>query len=259
MLVVGASGYVGSAVARNAVKLGINTVCVSRRGEPGSYPLRSPLVRWVKGDAMFPGKFSEELAKADGVVHTIGTLIDTTVTKGKKPGDEGSYEQMNYETAKRVGDALQELKADKKIVYISANMHPPLLPRYLETKHKAENYLNSLPNVRSTALRPGFIVSRDQRAWSVPLSHLLRVNNILIGGVSSLVPKGKARELLSSLDTGNSVDLDDVALAAIYNVYSKEFDGQALDVKQIEACRRVFEQNGFRIDEGRAFYSPPKH
>ena len=34
------------------------------------------------------------------VIHTVGTLVDKTVTqKNVKPGDEGTYEYMNRDTA----------------------------------------------------------------------------------------------------------------------------------------------------------------
>ena len=50
---------------------------------------------------------------------------------------------MNYETAKRMGDAFDSYSDNKKrnFVYISANHAPPFLPRYIETKWKAEEYL----------------------------------------------------------------------------------------------------------------------
>ncbi len=61
---------------------------------------------YVKGDALYPQNFAKVLEEADAVVHTIGTLIDSTVLKGKKPGDLGSYEHMNRDTAISVGTFL---------------------------------------------------------------------------------------------------------------------------------------------------------
>ena len=71
-------------------------------------------------------------------MHTIGTLIDSTMFQGKKPGDIGSYEHMNRECAISIGKALAELNLNKKMVYVSASGHPPFLNRYLQTKEEAE-------------------------------------------------------------------------------------------------------------------------
>ncbi len=57
---------------------------------------------------MDPKTFESALKDCDAVVHTIGTLVDTSVTKGKRAGEEGTYEQMNRDTAKAVGDKLAE-------------------------------------------------------------------------------------------------------------------------------------------------------
>ncbi len=43
-------------------------------------------------------------------MHTIGTLIDSTILTGnKKPGDIGSYEHMNRDCAISIGKALASL------------------------------------------------------------------------------------------------------------------------------------------------------
>ena len=52
---------------------------------------------------MIPAGFKEKLEEADAVVHTIGTLIDTSFTKFAKPGEYGTYEHLNRETAKMIG------------------------------------------------------------------------------------------------------------------------------------------------------------
>jgi len=67
-------------------------------------------VVWVKGDASNPETFEETLRKSDAVVHTIGTLVDTSITKFSQPGDKGTYEHMNRDTAIAVGSKLAEFK-----------------------------------------------------------------------------------------------------------------------------------------------------
>lgn len=41
---------------------------------------------------MNPNSFSDTIRNSDLVIHTIGTLLDTTVTSNKKPGEPGTYE-----------------------------------------------------------------------------------------------------------------------------------------------------------------------
>ena len=79
---------------------------------------------------------------------------------------------MNFETAKRMGDAFNSFKEDKNknFVYISANHAPPFLPRYLENKIKAENYLKDLENFNFYSVRPGIITS-NERIVTVPLGY----------------------------------------------------------------------------------------
>ncbi len=70
-----------------------------------------------------------------------------------------------------IGQALADLNANKKMVYLSASGHPPFIPRYLSTKEEAENFLLNEKNIRTTILKPGFIYSFSDRWWSVPLKY----------------------------------------------------------------------------------------
>lgn len=47
---------------------------------------------------MHPESVKDQINSADIIIHTIGTLLDTTVTKKAEPGDLGTYEQMNRDT-----------------------------------------------------------------------------------------------------------------------------------------------------------------
>ena len=42
---------------------------------------------------------------------------------------------------------------------MSADTNPPFIPRYLTTRHEAENHLFGLNHVKATSLRPGFVYS----------------------------------------------------------------------------------------------------
>ena len=235
LVVIGGTGYVGSAICKHASRMGIHPVSVSRRGGASTESFTS-----VKGDSMAPDAFIEELRKADGVVHTVGTLIDTSITKSKQPGEAGTYEQMNYETAKRIADALDSLSLNKKMVYISACASPPLIPRYLSNKLRAEAYISSLKNIRCTSLRPGFIYSREDRPWSIPLKYVLDLETFVYDTTMPHIPESSFKSILrNNLYAGPPVSLDEVALSAIFNAFNDTFDGKALEKRDIVNSSRL--------------------
>lgn len=88
LLVVGGTGYVGQQILRQGVKIGMEMISVSRSGQ-GSSSVVDPKITYVKGDSMDAASFEDALREADAVVHTIGTLIDSTILKGKKIGEIG--------------------------------------------------------------------------------------------------------------------------------------------------------------------------
>lgn len=53
---------------------------------------------WLIGDVLKPGKYKEQINSADIIVHTVGTLFDSSVTKGTQAGGPGTYEQVNRDT-----------------------------------------------------------------------------------------------------------------------------------------------------------------
>lgn len=60
----------------------------------------------------------------------------------------------------------------KNFVLISSEKAPPFLDAYLTSKIEAEDYLfNKCPNLKSTAIRPGFIYDKSYRWWSIPVMY----------------------------------------------------------------------------------------
>ena len=86
--VIGGTGYVAQAFIRAAVQSNVSVLSISRRGTSGNC-ITDPLVTYHKGDASNPETFRDQLEECDAVFHTVGTLLDTTITGGKKPGDVG--------------------------------------------------------------------------------------------------------------------------------------------------------------------------
>ena len=59
---------------------------------------------YIQGNCLEAKQFEEKIFEADSIIHSIGMLLDSTILQGGQPGGPGSYEQVNYETAKIVGE-----------------------------------------------------------------------------------------------------------------------------------------------------------
>lgn len=226
--VIGGTGYIGMSIAKRASSWGISVNSVSRKGQPLKNSDNALKIKWIKGSAMSPNDFSDVLKDSDAVIHTVGTLIDTTVFGGKKPGDPGSYEQMNRDTAIMIGNKLNEFNQNKKIVYISANKAPPMLERYITTKREAENHLLGLKGIRTTILRPGFVVSAKDRAWSIPVKYMLMCANFNLRLGLKLIPESKVRSFIEKFEGDDPIDLEDLSISAIVSALDSNYDGKIL-------------------------------
>jgi len=245
LCIVGGNGFVGTALAHQAVTLGAKVFGVSRSGTKPSKSPWADKVQWIKGDAMNPESFRGALEESEAVVHTIGILIDSSVTQFKKPGEEGTYEQMNRDSAIAVGNLLNDLK-NKKMVYLSASRAPPFLDRYLTTKREAENYLFGLPNLRTTSLRPGFISSDEvphKKLLSYPIglyAHGYRLFNKLFNADDTF---------LRHFNADTTVDVRAVALSALIASFDPKFDGKILYNDDMETLKERFLEKGYEFSD----------
>ncbi|KAI6150431.1 hypothetical protein BKA82DRAFT_993276 [Pisolithus tinctorius] len=87
ILVVGGNGFIGSAVCRAALARGIQVTSISSSGRPyrtpkGHAPAWVSKVEWRKADALVPETYADLLPNVDGVVHTIGILLEDRSYKG---------------------------------------------------------------------------------------------------------------------------------------------------------------------------------
>ena len=89
-LVVGGNGFVGNYIAARMVQSGASVASLSRSGIKHQFQENSK-IEWLMGDVMNPQKYVNQINDADVIVHTVGTLFDTSVTKGAKPGEAGTY------------------------------------------------------------------------------------------------------------------------------------------------------------------------
>jgi uncharacterized protein YbjT (DUF2867 family) len=113
---------------------------MSRRGQPPSAANWTKEVDWMQADALDPTTYQDALGSVDGVVHTVGTLMENNHykkvlrrdgTAGQKGvqapatyGDTATYEDVNRDTAVRVSEAVSEAGVGM-MLFISAAATPP--------------------------------------------------------------------------------------------------------------------------------------
>lgn len=226
--IIGGTGYIGLSIAKRAATWGISVSAISRKGSPKDASQYPSTINWVKGSAMSPDEYADILKNSDAVIHTVGTLIDSTVFGGKKPGDPGSYEQMNRDTAIIIGTKLNEFNNNQKIVYISANKAPPMLERYISTKREAEKFLLESKGIRATILRPGFVVSAKERVWSVPLKYIISIGNFNMRMGLKILPDSGVKRFIEKFETDDPIELEDLTISAIVTAFDPNYDGKIL-------------------------------
>lgn len=247
LCVVGGSGYVGSAIAKKAIELGAKVYAVSRSGKVKASAPWVAQVNWVKGDSMSPNDFSKALEESEAVVDTVGTLFDTSITKFRKPGEQGTYEHMNRETAKALGQKLNDLKANKKIVYLSASKAPPFIPRYLTTKLEAEDFLLNLPDVRASILRPG-VVTTDEILTKKLIKYPVNIYHAIYNVINGITPyESRIKPFVRKFDVDRSVDLKAVVISALICCFDPKFDDKILYNSDMESLLELFQEHGYEF------------
>jgi nucleoside-diphosphate-sugar epimerase len=246
LCIIGANGYVGSHVAQQALTMGAKIISVSRSGRP---PQKSGAwaqqVKWTQGNALHPEKFEDVLRESDAVVHTVATLFDSSIRQFKKPGEPGTYEEMNRDAAIALGSKLAELK-DKKMIYFSASKSIPMIPRYLKTKLEAEDFLFSQKDLRVTAMRPGIIYAKD-----IPFRYALKfptdIYASLFGAVYNRLPNSRLRDFLNNFDVDHAVDIKAVAVSTVIAAFDPKFDGKALHNDDMESLLKMYLTTGYKF------------
>jgi uncharacterized protein YbjT (DUF2867 family) len=93
LAIIGGTGYLGSYIANKAILLGANVICVGRYGKPNPKKyFYNNKITWYRGNCSDPESLAPIFDKVDAVVHSVGTLVDSTILKRAKPGEPGSYE-----------------------------------------------------------------------------------------------------------------------------------------------------------------------
>ena len=184
ILITGGSGYVGNYILKTSALRYSNLehLAMSRRGtlrQGDDITSRLSNVKAVQGDCLKPDTYPVELADCDAIIHAVGTLIE-----GKTY--ETSYNGMNRDSCIKIAEKFNQYAGEKGVrkpfVLISSEKPPPFLSAYQTSKLEAEDYIvNECPHLDPYILRPGFVVDKADRSWSIPLSYVVD----LLGNVNS--------------------------------------------------------------------------
>ncbi|XP_059656890.1 uncharacterized protein At1g32220, chloroplastic isoform X2 [Cornus florida] len=230
VVVLGGSGFVGSAICKAAASKGIEVISLSRSGRPSYSSPWVDQVTWMTGD-VFYANWDEVLVGATAVVSTLGGF-----------GSEEQMQRINGEANVVAVGAAKDFGVPK---FILISVHDYNLPSfvlssgYFTGKRKAESeVLSKYPN-SGAVLRPGFIYGKRRvdgfeiplDLIGEPLEKILRATENLTKPLSSLPA--------SDLILAPPVSVDDVAFAAINAVVDDDFFG-IFTIEQIkEAAAKV--------------------
>lgn len=231
LLVLGGSGFVGKAVSKYAISQGLKVHSLSRRGVPGTTlePWQSK-VQYIKGNALDLASYQHLIPEVSAVVHSIGVLIDSRTPLNIYNTYEGSYEQMNRDTALKALEAMKGLKT--RFVYVSAERGMFFSPRYLRTKREVEEYLARNANeINYAVVRPGFMP--DDSTSLKTLAGLIKLTRIANPIYEFLRPKHLLPE---GFVPAKPLHVDLVAKAIVLSAMLPEFEGKVLDTHDIEAA-----------------------
>lgn len=206
IVVIGGSGFVGSAICKAAVSSGIEVISLSRSGRPSYSGSWVDQVTWMTGD-VFYANWDEVLVGATAVVSTLGGF-----------GSDEQMQRINGEANVAAVNAAKDYGIPK---FILISVHDYNLPSFLlqsgyfTGKRKAESeVLSKYPN-SGVVLRPAFIYGKKKvdgfeiplDLIGEPLEKLLRATESFTKPLSSLPA--------SDLVLAPPVSVDDVAYAVI--------------------------------------------
>lgn len=230
VVVLGGSGFVGSAICKAAVSKGIEVISLSRSGRPTYSGSWVDQVTWISGDVFYVN-WDEVLNGATSVVSTLGGF-----------GSEEQMLRINGEANVVAVNAAKEYGVPK---FILISVHDYNLPSFLLSsayftgKRKAESeVLSKYPN-SGVVLRPAFIYGkRKVDGFEIPLDLIGEPAERILRAIENFT-KPLSSIPASDLLLAPPVSVDDLALAVTNAVVDDDFFG-IFTIEQIrEAAAKV--------------------
>ena len=126
------------------------------------------------------------------MIHTVGTLFGTG-------GPQRTYKALNRDAAVNMADSLNSFGQQRNFVMISSEKAPPiwLMAEYQSRKMEAEQYIiKECKFLKPSMIRPGFIVDREHRIWSVALGAIQDLQYCIETPMVKYLPGGKYIDFL---------------------------------------------------------------
>ncbi len=146
ILLIGGSGFVGTAIANRLAELGVEVTVPSRRSERGKAIILLPNVRREKADVHDPQTLARLMQGHDAVINLVGILHG------------GDFHRVHAELPKKIVAAC-EATGVRRLLHMSALKAAPDAPsRYLASKGEGERAVLAAQGVLDvTVFRPSVI------------------------------------------------------------------------------------------------------
>ncbi|XP_023534788.1 uncharacterized protein At1g32220, chloroplastic [Cucurbita pepo subsp. pepo] len=230
VVVIGGSGFVGSAICKAAVSKGIEVISVSRSGRPTYSSSWVDQVTWVPGDVFYLN-WDEVLVGATAVVSTVGGF-----------GSEEQMKRINGEANIVAVNAAYDFGIPK---FVLISVHDYNLPSFLLSssyftgKREAESAVLSKFPRSGVVLRPGFIYGKRRvDGFEIPLDLVGEPVEKILSALGNFI-KPLSSIPASDIFLAPPVSVDDLALATINAIGDDDMFG-VFTIEQIkEAAAKV--------------------
>ncbi|XP_073049941.1 uncharacterized protein At1g32220, chloroplastic-like isoform X1 [Primulina eburnea] len=224
IVVLGGSGFVGTAICRAAISKGIEVISVSRSGRPSYSGSWVDQVSWVTGDVFYVN-WDEVLAGATAVVSTLGGF-----------GSEEQMQRINGEANILAVNAAKKIGIRK---FILISVHDYNLPSFLlksgyfTGKRKAESEVLSKYPSSGVVFRPGFIYGKRMiDGYEIPLDLIGEPLDKFLSAIENFTKPLNSLPA-SDLLLAPPVSVDDLAFAVVSAVRDDNFFG-VFTIEQIK-------------------------
>lgn len=149
ILVTGASGYIGSHIARQLVAAGhsVKAMIRSRQFAQEEGRLNGLHVEWVEADITRPETLAKALEGVAAVVHTVAIAIE----KGGR-----TYEQVNYQGTVDLVEAAKAAGVERFVFLSQLGADANLPYRFLASKGRAQEYV-AASGLKWTSFQPSVV------------------------------------------------------------------------------------------------------
>eukprot|EP01063_Lacrimia_lanifica_P015321 TRINITY_DN22119_c0_g1_i1.p1 TRINITY_DN22119_c0_g1~~TRINITY_DN22119_c0_g1_i1.p1 ORF type:complete len:456 (+),score=192.29 TRINITY_DN22119_c0_g1_i1:102-1370(+) len=238
MFVAGGSGFVGSNVCKEAVRIGFKVVSLSRTGRPAH--LKEPWVdevEWVQGCIMDHPAWVAKMQDADAVVSCVGKFGYGTSNVVFETNADANIHLAHL--------ASKECRNISKFAYISTQQYSPRVQwpfrAYFNSKAKAEVIIQALFPNQYLIMRPNWVFGWKHLfgpvwfPWQLlgnPMEHVMQPIASYASNTKCIVPPIHVEELAHVLALGCTVGKDvhgHVPTVRVRDIIEREAQNKPLD------------------------------